>query len=64
MPMVVRMACNQQGYSVLIGKQHWVFFFVGHDCFVNPSSDPDDFFFFYFFFYLFFFFYKILLAFY
>ena len=42
MPMVLHMACNQQGYPVLIGKQHWVFAFVGHDCFVNHSSNLDD----------------------
>ena len=38
MAMVLHIACNQQGYPVLIGKQHWVFAFVGHDCFVNHSS--------------------------
>ena len=42
MPMVLHMACNQQGYPVLIGKQHWVFAFVGHDCFVNHSSNLDN----------------------
>ena len=35
------MACNQEGYPVLIGKQHWVSFLVRHDYFVNPSSNPD-----------------------
>ena len=42
MAMVLHMACYQQRYPVLIGKQHWVFAFVGHDCFVNHSSNLDD----------------------